>query len=254
MPHSGVRPTASPSLDGTDRAAVPLGADRSAKAEALVNRLYHPLKPTVLLAARHRLAAVSRTIDAGDLEEHYNAAWETLYTRACDGGEVKNPAGFLYIIVYRRALNDHRRNRRLIGDDHHLAGVATSRSDDLAGHIDDRDTLLRLLDGMAERLTPREQALAALYYLRGYTRAEAATALDVSHTRAGKLLDEITHKMAPLTKEVAGGRWCENHSSLIVAFAIGFLKTDGRRHALARAHLRHCGPCRRRVVAVRATS
>ena len=125
---------------------------------------------------------------------------------------------------------------------------------DLTQRLDDRRRLLGAMEGMRERLSARERQAAALCYLHGYSRPEAAAALGLAPKRMEKLMDGVSSKLGTLTSEIDEGDWCESRQSLMKAYAYGVLDPDGERYALARAHLDECPACRRYVRGLRGIS
>ena len=83
--------------------------------------------------------------------------------------------------------------------------------------LDDRRRMTSLMEGMRERLSERECQAAALCYLHGYSRPEAAEALGVPPKRMEKLMDGVSQKLGGLAEEIDAGTWCENHASLMKA-------------------------------------
>ena len=106
--------------------------------------------------------------------------------------------------AYRRSIDELRRehpDRR--ADDVDPADVAEEV--DLAQRLDDRRRLTALMEGMRERLSERECQAAALCYLHGYSRPEAAEALGVAPRRMEKLMDGVSRKIGGLTREIEDG-------------------------------------------------
>ena len=105
------------------------------------------------------------------------------------GGErIANPAGWLSVVTTRRAIDEHRARERAqcrsvgaTSDGEAREGatpaVACARLEcerDLAAELDDRARLHQLFEGLRGRLSSRELQAAALCYLQGLSRAEAA--------------------------------------------------------------------------------
>ena len=221
-----------------------------ARAERVVQREYAELRAPTLRALRSRLAGQSISFDDADLDAFYNQAWHGLYEQLARGEEIENRAGFLVVASHRRAIEELRR----LHPDRRADGVepeATGQDADLAQNLDDRRRLTGLMEGMRERLSERERQAAALCYLHGYSRPEAAAALGLAPKRMEKLMDGVSGKLGTLTSEIDEGDWCETRQSLMKAYAYGVLDPDGERYALARAHLDECPACRRYVRGLR---
>ena len=172
------------------------------------------------------------------------------YEQLVRGEDVENRGGFLVVASHRRAIEELRRvhpDRRADGVD---AGE-TAEDLDLAQRLDDRRRLTGVMEGMRERFSERERQAAALCYLHGYSRPEAAAALGLAPKRMEKLMDGVSSKLGTLTTEIDDGDWCESRQSLMKAYAYGVLDPDGERYALARAHLEECPACRKYVRGLR---
>jgi DNA-directed RNA polymerase specialized sigma24 family protein len=220
------------------------------RAEQLVQREYEELRAPTLRAVRSRLAAQGIRFDDADLDEFYNQAWHGLYEQLVRGEEVENRGGFLVVAAHRRAIEEVRRvqpDRRADAVD---AGE-TAQDLDLTQRLDDRRRLLGAMEGMRERFSTRERQAAALCYLHGYSRPEAAAALGVAPKRMEKLMDGVSTKLGALTTEIDEGDWCESRQSLMKAYAYGVLDPEGERYAIARAHLEECPACRKYVRGLR---
>jgi len=225
----------------------PLLRDRSqAQAERVMEREYEQLRRPTVTALRARLAGQRIRFDDADLDAFYNQAWHGLYEQLVRGEQVENHAGFLVQAAYRRSIDELRRQH----PDRQAADVdpdLTPQDVDLAQTLDDRRRLTGLMEGMRDRLSERECQAAALCYLHGYSRPEAAEALGLAPKRMEKLMDGVSQKIGGLVEELESGSWCESRSSLMKAYAFGVLDTEGERYQLARAHLSECSACRRYV-------
>lgn len=220
------------------------------RAERLVQREYDELRAPTLRALRSRLAGQGITFDDADLDAFYNQAWHGLYEQLVRGEEVENRGGFLVVAAHRRAIEELRR----LHPDRRADGVdpgETAQELDLTQRLDDRRRLTGVMEGMRERLSERERQAAALCYLHGYSRPEAAAALGLAPKRMEKLMDGVSSKLGTLTTEIDDGDWCESRQSLMKAYAYGVLDPDGERYALARAHLEECPACRKYVRGLR---
>ena len=113
------------------------------------------------------------------------------------------------------------------------------------------------MEGLRGRLSPRERQAAALCYLQGCSRADAAARMGVSEARMRKLMDGrpgtpgVASKVGELLESIRAGSYCAEQSSLMRGFALGILDPDGERYALAIAHQRECPACRAHVLSLR---
>ena len=222
-------------------------------------------------ACARACATAGVSLDPADLEACYPQAWHGLYTTMLEGeAEVANPEGWLALVTYRRAIDEHR-SRVRTGT---YAAVGTARAEhdgapdpeldvraperDLAGELDDRARLRQLMEGLRGRLSPRERQAAALCYLQGCSRADAAARMGISVARMRKLMDGarpgspgVASKVGELLDTIRAGSYCAEQSSLMRGFAFGILDPDGERYALAMAHQRECPACRAHVLSLR---
>jgi DNA-directed RNA polymerase specialized sigma24 family protein len=239
---------------------------RRYRAERLLRREFEAMRGRVLATVRGRLRAAGVSLDLGDLEACYAQAWHGLYTTMLDGqsAEIANPEGWLALVTYRRAIDEHRSRLRAPGtyaacgacDPAREAGVAPER--DLAGELDDRARLRQLMEGLRGRLSPRERQAAALCYLQGLSRADAAARMGVSEARMRKLMEGsragspgVAGKVGELLDTIRAGSYCAEQSSLMRGFAFGILDPGGERYTLAVAHQRECPACRAHVLSLR---
>jgi RNA polymerase sigma factor (sigma-70 family) len=239
---------------------------RRYRADRLLRREFEAMRGRVLASVRARLRAAGVSLDAGDIEAAYSQAWHGLYTTMLEGGqpEIVNPEGWLALVTYRRAIDEHRARLRAPGacdahdacDPAHEAGVARER--DLADELDDRARLRQLMEGLRGRLNPRERQAAALCYLQGLSRADAAARMGISQARMRKLMEGpragspgVAGKVGELLDTIRAGSYCAEQSSLMRGFAFGILDPDGERYALAVAHQRECPACRAHVLSLR---
>jgi RNA polymerase sigma factor (sigma-70 family) len=239
---------------------------RRYRADRLLRREFEAMRGRVLASVRARLRAAGVSLDAGDIEAAYSQAWHGLYTTMLEGGqpEIANPEGWLALVTYRRAIDEHRARLRAPAtyderdgrDPAHEAGVAHER--DLAAELDDRARLRQLMEGLRGRLNPRERQAAALCYLQGLSRADAAARMGISQARMRKLMEGpragspgVAGKVGELLDTIRAGSYCAEQSSLMRGFAFGILDPDGERYALALAHQRECPACRAHVLSLR---
>jgi RNA polymerase sigma factor (sigma-70 family) len=246
------------------------------RAERLLREEFEALRAGVMAGVAARLRAAGVQLDTRDLEACYAAAWHGLYAAVLDGQEIASPGGWLALVTYRRAIDEHRA-RRCIDyaplDDH--SEDAGARADqalrtfatamamaadrrDLAAELDDRIRLRQLLEALRARLSSREREAATLCYLHGLTRAEAAARMGISPSRMRKLMEGhgnarpgVSAKLGVLVQTIDAGRWCEEQGSLMRGFAFGILDPQGERYGLARAHHAACSSCRAYVLSLR---
>jgi DNA-directed RNA polymerase specialized sigma24 family protein len=240
---------------------------RRYRADRLLRREFDAMRGRVLASVRARLRAAGVGLDPADLEACYSQAWHGLYTTMLDGDtEVANPEGWLALVTYRRAIDEHRSRVRTTAYHAAPAGYGRGRDPDLdpgaperdlAGELDDRARLRQLMEGLRGRLTPRERQAAALCYLQGHSRADAAARMGISEARMRKLMDGrpgspgVAGKVGELLNTIRAGSYCAEQSSLMRGFAFGILDPDGERYALAMAHQRECPACRAHVLSLR---
>jgi DNA-directed RNA polymerase specialized sigma24 family protein len=226
---------------------------RRYRAERLLREEFEGLRGTVIASVRGRLRSIGVSVDGSDLEACYGQAWHGLYAAVLDGQEIVNPAGWLALVTFRRAIEEHRARR-------HLADVewAGAEDRDFAAELDDRIRLRQLFEGLRGRLSARELQAAALCYLQGLSRSEAAARMGVSETRMRKLMEGhgagrpgVAGKVGALVETIGGGGWCEEQGSLMRGLAYGILDPGGPRYRLAQIHSSECPGCRAYVVSLR---
>jgi len=226
---------------------------RRYRAERLLREEFDQLKSGVIAVVRGRLRTSGVRLDASDLEACYAQAWHGLYAALLDGQEIANPTGWLSVVTYRRAIEEHRARARA-----DRASVEPQDSDDLDAALDDRVVLRQLFEGLRGRLSERELQAAALCYLQGMSRSEAAARMGVSDTRMRKLMEGygagrpgVAGKVGALVETIRGGGWCEEQGSLMRGLAYGILDPEGERYRLATMHRRDCPACRAYVLSLR---
>jgi RNA polymerase sigma factor (sigma-70 family) len=243
---------------------------RRQRAERLLREEFEGLRSRVLASVRGRLRAGGASLDEGDLEACYAMAWQGLYAAMLEGQEIVNPAGWLVLVTHRRAIDEHRARAhidslrsleeasadRTLDEARARPTRATVR--DFAAELDDRMRLRQLFEGLRGRLDGREREAAALCYLQGLTRAEAAAQMGISDNRMRKLMEGrgpghpgVAGKVGALVATIRDGGWCEEQGSLMRALAYGILDPDGERHRLALAHRSECSACSAYVVSLR---
>jgi DNA-directed RNA polymerase specialized sigma24 family protein len=247
---------------------------RRYRAERLLREEFLSLRASVIASARGRLRACGAQLDDSDLEACYAQAWQGLYAATLEGQRILNPAGWLAVVTFRRAIDEHRARSR-VGLDERAgtgscagAGAAPGcRAERAAAHPAERDAatqlhermqLRHLFEALRLRLSDREQQAAALCYLQGLSRAQAARTMGVSEARMRKLMEGagvgrpgVAAKVAALAETVRVGEWCEEQGSLMRGLAYGILDPQGERHRLALAHTSACPACRAYVASLR---
>ncbi len=245
---------------------------RRYRAERLLRQEFGGLREEVLRSVRGRLRARGVHLDGGDLEACYAQAWQGLYAAIAAGEEIANPGGWLAVVTFRRAIDEHRGARARgfgglaqlepTGSEREVAGAHiahTPRTEpDLAAELDDRAKLRQLFEALRSRLSARECEAAALCYLQGLTRVQAAQRMGISEARMTKLMEGrgsgspgVAGKVGDLLEAISGGEWCEQQGSLMRGFAFGILDPRGERYRLARLHQRECPACRAYVLSLR---
>ena len=234
------------------------------RAERLLREEFRSLRAGVIASARAKLRACGAELDDGDLDACYAQAWQGLYAVTLQGEDVLNPAGWLSVATFRRALDEHRAARRRRELSAHLPGAGAasgngrSEESDPAGALDRRLKLGQLFEALRLRLSARERRAFALCYLQGLSRGEAAGAMGISERRMRKLMDGrgageagTNAKVGALVHTIRAEKWCEEQGSLMRGLAYGVLDPRGERHRLAVAHTRSCPACRSYVASLR---
>jgi DNA-directed RNA polymerase specialized sigma24 family protein len=244
---------------------------RRYRAERLLREEFRSLRARVIASARGSLRACGVRLDESDLEACYAAAWQGLYAVTLEGQRIGNPAGWLAVATFRRAIDEHRsrahvgmqdrpgRSERRAGPDLLARGhEAATQLADAAAELDRRIELRRVFEALRLRMNAREQQAAALCYLQGLSRAEAARTMGVSEARMRKLMEGrgyrtpgVAGKMAALLDTIREGAWCEEQASLMRGLAYGILDPRGERYELALAHTSACPACRAYVASLR---
>ena len=232
---------------------------RRYRAERLLRQEFEGQRERVLKVVRARLRARGIAFDAADLEACYSQAWAGLYTAVLGGEEIDNRTGWLVLVTFRRAIDEHRarlREDREQIDDAVLETYQASDGD-LAQELDDRVKLRQLFEGLRGGLNERECEAASLCYLQGLSRSQAAVQMGLSETRMRKLMEGsgkglgVAAKVGELLETIRDGGWCEQQSSLMRGLAFGILDPGGERYRLARLHRQECPACRAYVLSLR---
>ncbi len=235
---------------------------RRYRAERLLEQEFEGLRARVLGAVRSRLRASGVQGELVDVDACYAIAWQGLYTATLEDQPINNPAGWLAVVTFRRALDEHRSraSERPAGDWVQLEAGADQLAieRDLAQELDDRARLRQVFEALKGRLSAQECQAAALCYLQGLPRAEAAARLGISAASMTRLMDGrgagrpgVSGKVSELLRTIHAGGWCEEQGSLMRGLAFGVLDPDGERHRLAVAHSRECPGCRAYVASLR---
>ena len=85
---------------------------RRYRAERMLRKEFEGLRGRVMGTVRGRLRASGVNLDASDLEACYAQAWQGLYAAMLAGEEIANPTGWLALVTFRRAIEEHRSRRR----------------------------------------------------------------------------------------------------------------------------------------------
>jgi RNA polymerase sigma factor (sigma-70 family) len=233
---------------------------RRYRAERLLKGEFEALRGRVAGTVRARLRGSGVTVDDSDLEAAYSQAWQGLYLAVLEGEEIANPAGWLAVVTFRRAIDEHRAGGRRGGRglEHVEVDLEDAREQDLAARLDDHTRLRQLFEGLRGRLSDREREAAVLCYLQGLTRSQAAARMGVSETRMRKLMEGsgagspgVAGKLGALVDTIRDGGWCEEQGSLMRALAYGILDPQGERYQLAVLHRHECPSCRMYVASLR---
>jgi DNA-directed RNA polymerase specialized sigma24 family protein len=249
-------------------------AVRRYRAERLLRDEFRRLQGQVIAIVARRLSVGSAALDERDLEACYANAWQGLYEAILEGQEITNPAGWLVLVTYRRAVDEQRSRARACAEPCEVrfadgtAGADGSRftadaacDQDPSGAIADRVLLHHLFEGLRTSMTGQEREAAVLCYLHGLTRAQAAAQMGISQKRMRKLMDGrgpgrpgVSVKLGMLVASIRDGRWCEQQASMMRGLAFGILDPAGERHRIAIAHTAECPACRAYVSSLRGLS
>lgn len=216
---------------------------RQRRAQQTLEREYVAQRENVLRAVRSKLNRDGIHLDDADLDAFYNQAWHGVYGQLLEGARIANPPGLLVRVTYCRAVDEYRKLHVTRRADHEE--VADRGIDpDAAQQVDDEAKLQQFVEGLKDRLSPRECEAATLCYLLGFSRPEAAERLGVEPRRMEKIMDAVSKKVGEFVRDIEAGEWCERRGSLMRAYALGVLDPDGERYVLAREHLDACSSCR----------
>jgi predicted DNA-binding protein (UPF0251 family) len=174
-----------------------------------------------------------------------------------EGQSIVSPAGWLIVVAQRRALDEHRARKGAVPTTF-TDPTACRAGRDLDDELEDRARVRTLLEALRTRLSERERQAAALCYLQGLSRAEAAAQMGISSSRMRKLMEGggkglrgVAAKVGALVRAIAGGEWCEEQGSLMRGLAFGMLDPQGDRYRLAHSHSEACPACRAYVLSLR---
>ncbi|MFA4927282.1 MAG: sigma-70 family RNA polymerase sigma factor, partial [Patulibacter sp.] len=224
----------------------PPGSGRRAglRARKALEQDYERLHQTTLNALSGKLRGQNVHFDRADLDAFYNQAWHALYAKLAAGDTIENTGAFLTQVAYFRAIDEYRKLHPDKRADVEDVGDLGSLEPDVDAQLDDAQQLREFLEGLKSRLDEREARAAALCYVHGYTRPEAAKIIGVSSARMEKLMDKVSKVVRSLTAEIESGAWCESQKSLMTAYAVNVLDPEGERYKLATVHLKECSGCR----------
>jgi len=229
---------------------------RRYRADRLLHEEFERLRERVLAAVDGRLRRCSVALDRSDLEAAYAQAWHGLHAAVLEGQSIVSPAAWLIVVAHRRALDEHRA-RKGATPTTFTDSTACFAARDLDDELEDRARVRALLEALRGRLSERERQAAALCYLQGLSRAEAAAQMGISRTRMQKLMDGgkglrgVAAKVGALVRAIADGEWCEEQGSLMRGLAFGMLDPRGDRYRLAHSHSEACPACRAYVLSLR---
>ncbi|HEX7609839.1 MAG TPA: hypothetical protein VF380_04120, partial [Solirubrobacteraceae bacterium] len=138
---------------------------RRYRAERLLREDFERLRARVLGSVRARLGASGVALDASDLDACYAQAWQGLYAAVLAGEQIANPPGWLVLVTWRRALEEHRAGRHMARGRAQALAVSEGGSTaqrravggDLADGLDDRMLLRQLFEALSARLSARER-------------------------------------------------------------------------------------------------
>ena len=195
---------------------------RRFRAERLLRREFQAVRASVLSAVGARLRAAGIELDRSDLEAAYAIAWQGLYASVLEGAEIDSPVSWLVAATFRRAVDEHRVRRSESARADRVAEARAPGAFDHAAEMDGRIRLQQLFEGLSLSLNERERQAAALCYLQGLSRSEAAAQLGISETRMRKLMEGrgagdpgVSGKVGALARTIDQGGWCESQGSLI---------------------------------------
>ena len=178
-----------------------------------------------------------------DLEEAYNQAWHGVCEKIKAGEEIENLTGMLVKITWRRAVDLYRANHPSEYEDVDVSERGVEP--DLAGEIDDREKLKRLISKLKGRLNQREREAVSLCLLHGYSRPEAAKLLNIPEPALQKLMDGAMKKIGGIVASLSA-RGCgdDEWAALMRAYAFSAIE-DEREYQRAADHVEQCESCRR---------
>jgi RNA polymerase sigma factor (sigma-70 family) len=230
---------------------------RRYRADRLLNEEFERLRERVIAAVDGRLRRGSVALDRSDLEAAYAQAWHGLHAAVLEGQSIVSPAAWLIVVAHRRALDEHRARKGAVPTTF-TDPTACPAGRDLDDELEDRARVRTLLEALRTRLSERERQAAALCYLQGLSRAEAAAQMGISSSRMRKLMEGggkglrgVAAKVGALVRVIAGGEWCEEQGSLMRGLAFGMLDPQGDRYRLAHSHSEACPACRAYVLSLR---
>jgi DNA-directed RNA polymerase specialized sigma24 family protein len=226
---------------------------RRYRAERLLREQFERLQRRVTAQVSARLRQRGVQLDGSDLDACYSQAFQGLYAAALAGEEIADPAAWLTLVTFRRAIDEHRARVRR----QQLLAPGAEDSGDLAAALDDLARLRQLFEGLRSRLSSQELQAASLCYLQGLGHVEAAARMGVSEARMRKLMygrpgrPGVSTKVGSLLHTISGDAFCREQASLMRGLAYGVLDPAGERYQLAVVHGRRCPACRAYVLSLR---
>ena len=86
---------------------------RRYRAQRLLERDFESQRDVVVRTVAARLRAFGTPLDRAELDACYAQAWQGLYAAVLDGREIANPAGWLTVVTFRRAIEELRADRHI---------------------------------------------------------------------------------------------------------------------------------------------
>jgi RNA polymerase sigma factor (sigma-70 family) len=169
----------------------------------------------------------------GDLEELYQEAWTEALELQAEGQEIRDIAGLLRTIAWRRG-RDRLRNQRPLSVD--PTGFAiTGRADDRALPEEEVEVELdaALIWQVVESLEPREAAVIKMRFSRQMNAHEMQRELGISAKRLEKIVTRAYSQVegALTARDGEEPEWRRRQRSLLLACETGLASAKQRRQA-----------------------
>src|ERR1700685_1576992 len=103
---------------------------RRYRAERRLRQDFEGLRGEVVATVRGRLRARGVSLDESDLDACYAQAWQGLYAAMVAGETIASLTGWLVLVTFRRALDEHRSR---------LTSAERARANDAAAAAAERD-------------------------------------------------------------------------------------------------------------------